>query len=104
MRPDSMIRLGASRAFRALVLVATLFLGATFHEWHHALDPHCDGDAQSSRHACGCAAMHAAALVETEQHAPAPARLDWAAFAPAAVAPAAFPAPALAAPRAPPAA
>lgn len=103
MRPDSLIRLGASRAFRALVLVATLFLGATFHEWHHALDPHCDGDAQSSEHACGCAVMHTAALVEAEQHAPVPARLDWAAFTPAAVASAAFPAPALAAPRAPPA-
>jgi hypothetical protein len=103
MRSDSLIRLGASRAFRSLVLVATLFLGATFHEWHHALDPHCDGDSHSSQHACGCAVMHAAALVEAEQHAPAPARLDWTAFAPAAVAPAAFPAPALAAPRAPPA-
>jgi len=103
MRPDSLIQMGASRAFRALVLVATLFLGATFHEWHHALEPPCDGDAHSSEHACGCAVMHAAALVESAQDAPVPARLDWAAFAPAAVAPAAFPAPALAAPRAPPA-
>ena len=103
MRPDSLIRLGASRAFRALVLVATLLLGATFHEWHHAMDPQCDGDTHSGQHACGCSVLHAATLVATAQDAPAPARLDWAAFTPAAVAPAAFPAPALAAPRAPPA-
>lgn len=103
MRPDSLIRLGASRAFRALVLVATLFLGATFHEWHHAMEARCGGDAHSSEHACGCAVMHAAALVTAAQDAPVPVRIDWAVFAPATVAPAAFPAPALAAPRAPPA-
>ena len=104
MRPAFLIQWGASRAFRAFVLIATLFLGATFHEWHHAIDPHCDGGARTTEHACGCSAMHAAALVAAAQDAPAPARLDWLRVAPASLSvPAAAPH-ALAAPRAPPAA
>lgn len=102
MRPASLIRRGASRAFRALVLAATLFLGAAFHEAHHALDPHCDGDAHATEHACGCSVLHAAALVAAAQDAPAPARFDWVRVTPATLAVPAAAAHALAAPRAPP--
>jgi len=101
MRPDSLIRWGASRAFRALVLIVTLFLGGTFHELHHAIDPHCDGGS-SVEHACGCAGLHSAALASAADDAPVPVAIDWFAVTPVAlVAPAASPH-ALAAPRAPP--
>lgn len=103
MRTASLVSWGASRAFRAVVLIATLFLGGTFHEWHHAIDPHCDGSS-SAEHACGCFGMHAAALVAQAQDAPAPARLECFAVAPALPAAPAAAAHALASPRAPPAA
>jgi hypothetical protein len=102
MRTSSLIQWGASRAFRALVLIATLFLGATFHEWHHAIDPHCDGGAHGTEHACGCSGLHAAALAAASQDAPAPARIDWVQDAPASLSAPAAAAPALASPRAPP--
>jgi hypothetical protein len=102
MRTSSLIQWGASRAFRAVVLIVTLFLGGTFHEWHHAMDPQCDGGTRSAEHACGCSGLHAAALVDAAQDAPAPARIDWVAVAPVSLsAPAAAPH-ALASPRAPP--
>lgn len=104
MRPDSLIRWSASRAFRAFVLIATLFLGGTFHEWHHALDPHCDGQSSSTEHACGCAGLHAAALVGAATEAPLPVRVEWLFVVAAAPAAPVFAPHALAAPRGPPAA
>lgn len=102
MRSTSLLRWGATRAFRALVLVATLFVGTALHEWHHAVDPHCDGDSRSTEHACGCAPMHAAALVAESQPAPVPA-LSIRVAAPIAPVRRPVAAPrALAAPRAPP--
>ena len=102
MRFDSLLQWSASRAFRALVLVATLLLGETFHEWHHAIDPHCDGNASSTEHACGCAGLHAAALVVAADDAPRPIRAEWVGVAPVALAAPPAPAHALASPRAPP--
>lgn len=104
MRPGSLVSWGASRPFRAFVLIVTLFLGATFHEWHHASEPHCDGDAQATEHACGCSVMHSAALAEPAHDPPAPAAIAWAVDAPATHAVPAAAAPSPAAPRAPPAA
>jgi hypothetical protein len=103
MRPILPFRAGAPRAVRALVLLATLFLGAAVHELHHALEPHESG-AHSAEHACGCSTMHAAALVAEAQDVPAPAPCVRPAAAPASSAAPVALAPALAAPRAPPAA
>lgn len=102
MRFDSLLQMSATRAFRAMVLVATLLLGGAFHEWHHAIDPHCDGDASSTEHACGCAGLHAAALVVAVDGAPLPVRAEWVGVAPAALAVPPAAAHALASPRAPP--
>lgn len=104
MRPDRWIPGGAGRALHALVLVATLFLGAALHELHHALEPHGGGAHTAAEHACGCSTMHAAALVAETQDLPAPGAAPERALAQAPLAaPAAAPH-ALAAPRAPPAA
>lgn len=102
MRPDALISWGARRALRALLLVATLFLGGALHELHHALEPHDDGAHSSAEHACGCSTMHAAALVAGTQDVPSPANapargVELVSLAAPAAAPHA-----LAAPRAPP--
>jgi hypothetical protein len=104
MRSFLRLRTGAPRAVRALVMAAALLVGAAFHEGHHAARPHCDGDAHSTEHACGCSVLHAAALVAHAQDVPSPARFDWleAPHAPLA-APAVAPS-GVAGPRAPPAA
>lgn len=106
MRSTSLIRRGATSALRVFVLLGGLCLGAALHEWHHAVEPHCDAAASSPRaeHPCACTPMHAGALVAgtVEAPAPEPAVRDLAAPAPDAR-PTAAPR-VHAAPRAPPAA
>jgi len=89
-------------ALRALLLVATLFMGGALHELHHALEPHDDGAHASAEHACGCSAMHAAALVAGTQDVPSPAPAPTRGVELAALAAPAAATHALAAPRAPP--
>ncbi len=67
MRFASLMGWGASRAFHALVLLVTLLLGATFHEWHHLQDPACTGGPH-----CVCSVLHSSTLVAAEQSAPMP--------------------------------
>lgn len=93
------------RALAALLLVATLVLGAAGHLWHHLEDPHCGEAAGGGEHYCGvCTNLHGGTLAAGDAPAPAPVLIAWTGwFAPATQAPEA----ALAfagAPRAPPAA
>ncbi|MBI5170350.1 MAG: hypothetical protein HZA61_12750 [Candidatus Eisenbacteria bacterium] len=95
------------RALGAILLVATLVLGAAAHVWHHVADPHCGESAGSGHgeHYCGaCTNLPGGTLAAGDAPAPAPALVAWAGFAaPVAHAPAAAPRTS-GAPRAPPAA
>lgn len=99
MRPVPVLFAGA---LRALLLVATLFLGGALHELHHALEPHDGGAHSATEHACGCSTMHAAALVAGTQDLPAPASAPERSLAPASLAAPAVAPHAPGAPRAPP--
>jgi len=97
MRFASLMGWGASRAFRAVVLIVTLFLGATFHEWHHLQDPACTGGSH-----CVCSVLHSSTLVAAETSAPVPECSIGPAPVVAPVAPPRATARATASPRAPP--
>lgn len=91
------------RAFRALLLVATLLLGVAAHAWHHVVDPGCDDTPGPLSHVCAtCSALHAAPLAAEGATCASPAPVPYAdASAPALDAPATR-AISRAAPRAPP--
>lgn len=97
MRFASLMGWGASRAFRAVVLIVTLLLGATFHEWHHLQDPACTGGSH-----CVCSVLHSSTLVASVQSAPAPECAIGPVLVPVPIAPPRTAAPVAAGPRAPP--
>lgn len=72
------------RALGAIMLVATLVLGAAAHVWHHVADPHC-GESSGSGHGehyCGaCTNLHGGTLAAGDAPAPAPASFTWSSFA-----------------------
>ncbi len=94
------------RALAALLLVATLVLGAAGHLWHHLEDPHCgESRGGGSEHYCGvCTNLHGGTLAAGDAPEPEPVHVTWSEF----VVPASRALPAAPAfagsPRAPPAA
>ncbi|MFN8589411.1 MAG: hypothetical protein U0704_16590 [Candidatus Eisenbacteria bacterium] len=95
------------RALAALMLVATLVLGAAGHLWHHIEDPHCGeaGETRGGEHFCGvCTNLHGGTLAAGDAPEPEPVLATWTEFVvPESLAPEAAPAFA-GSPRAPPAA
>lgn len=72
------------RAFGAIMLVATLVLGAVGHVLHHLEDPHCGEPAGAGRseHYCGaCTNLHGGTLAAGDAPAPAPVSVTWSGFA-----------------------
>lgn len=67
----------APRALRAVLLLATLFLGAAFHTLHHWQDPHC-GEARGAEHFCGaCGNLHGASLAADDAPPPSLVFASW---------------------------
>ena len=72
------------RALGAIMLIATLVLGAVGHLLHHLEDPHCGESAGAGRseHYCSaCSNLHGGTLAAGDAPAPAPALVAWSGFA-----------------------
>ena len=69
-----------NRPLAALLLLATLVLGAAFHELHHLQDPGCGTRTEDANHFCPCSGLHASAIASHVAVAPSPvavvSRLD----------------------------
>jgi hypothetical protein len=91
-----------NRPFAALMLLATLIVGAAFHEWHHLQDPGCGTRTEASRHFCPCAGLHASAIGSDATVTPSPVAVVSRIAAPPAASPRLAERVRSASPRAPP--
>jgi hypothetical protein len=93
----------AALALRAMLLLATLLLGAAFHGLHHLQDPGCGaGNGRTSHECVACAGLHSSTLLAATTIAPAPTPSRWVLPAPRLVATPSFAPHRAASPRAPP--